>query len=279
MTRPLTLALLTLLLLTTLHQPSRAQEASPPGWRAGDRWDYELVVRSPYEEARGNATVVVLGGGRVRLGNESHSVYSLSISRREEGERSVRTYYSKVYVSKASLCTLYSKTSIEVKYGALRSTGELTLSYSPSDGRYLFPLALNRSWRSDYNVTRTEASAGATRVSTLRFSGNCTCEWRGELRVGRGNYTAFRIDRFEDCSGNRSTYWYSESVGAEVRSEEYSPITETLTIQTLKRHSRAPQESLLLGPDTGRVLALLALALALLGTAGALSLAQRRGRR
>ncbi|MGQ9581883.1 MAG: hypothetical protein ACUVV6_00015 [Thermoplasmatota archaeon] len=278
-TRPLTLALAALLLLTQNLPPARAQEAGLPGWRVGDRWDYEVEVRSPYEDARGNATVVVVGEGRVRIGNETKAVYVLSIARREEGERSVRTQSSRDYVSKESLCTLYSKTTMEVRYGPLRSTCELTLVYSPSDGRYLFPLALNRSWRAEYNLTRTEVTSGATRVSSLRFSGNCTCSWWGELRVGRVNYTTCRIDRFEDGSANRSSYWYSDRLGAEVRREEYSAATGTLTTLTLKGHSRAPGETPILGPETGRILALLSVALALLGAAGALSLAQRRTRR
>ncbi|MEM4728199.1 MAG: hypothetical protein QXH42_00350 [Thermoplasmata archaeon] len=263
------------LMIPSVTPVTGAEEFRLPRWVAGDTWVYTTLTKSPYETLRGNMSVSVTGEGRLRTGNETHSVYILSLKKKEMSETYTRTTVSRIYVAKATLCTIQSRSTIEVTSGSLRSMAELTLTYTPSDGRYLFPLALNRSWRSWFNVTRIEVWEGVRRVSEHCLTINYICGWAGTIKIGKTNYTAFLVNCTEEGSGNYTNYWYSEKVRGDVKVETYDAASGALSIITLKKYSRFSGGGPLLGPDTERIVALLGVSLVLLGAAAAIGGASR----
>jgi len=258
----ISLALLLLALPPVL--PVGAQEAAVATWRVGDRWDYNLTVVSPESFHTGSLTVKVTGDGTVRLHNESVRAYTLSISRRERWEGFNITSTITRLVDRATLCTLFSNTTQTMTLGGLESRWTTTEYYSPSDGRYQFPLGAGLNWTASYGVNRTTLTSNSRKTEDIDLSRALTCEVREGLSVPYGRHMALRVRCTLDDTGNYSRYWYSESVRGDLKVEDYDRVTRALTTLALTRYSRAAEAAPILGPDTEKALVLATAALVFL---------------
>lgn len=272
---PIVVLLLVLVLAPALPPPAGADVQGPPDWKAGDRWEYRIVYKSPLGTTFGNLTQEVTAVGPVRVGNRTVDAYTLSSHQRTMGFGVNSSASSRTYISKSDLGTLSINTTSSSHLGELSSSARMETRYDASDGRYRFPLGVGTNWSVEYNLSRRVLLSPGLIEENRTVYGQSTCEAIDRLSVGAGRFQAYRVTCTFD-SGNVTTYWYSEGVRGDVKREEMDPMTGSMTIYTLERYVRAAEPFPLLGSDTGRAILLGIISGVLLLSALALVLARRR---
>ena len=267
------LALSILLVIPQVSCAAGAPSAAAPEWRVGDRWSYDVTVQSSAGTTEGNLTVTVAADGPVRVGNATVDAYTVREKREDWSFNSNTTVLTTLVVDKKTLCTLFSNSSTVTYFGTVRSEVREEDLYSPSDGRYQFPLSAGLNWTATYNLTRTRYFVfdHAVDVSAVTLSRDC-------LAYESVNYKekGFRVACTAGPGGSMVTYWYSPHYRGEVMREEYDHGSDTTTTYRLGSYSRGPEPSFFASPDTRRILILGVAALALAFVAVGLMAVRRR---
>jgi len=271
---PFVAAILVLLLLPAAA-PAGARIDSPPEWRVGDRWDYNMTVSNQQGTTYGNLTQEVAAAGTVRVGGRDVLSYTLSSKQTYWGYGLRTTTNSRIYIQKSDLCALIINTTTTTYFGEMNSTASTELRYNASDGRYRFPLVEGDSWTAAYELGRKLRLERSMVEESRNVTAAVTVESPERLSLPAGRFLAYKVTYTYD-SGNVTTYWYCDAVRGEAARRELDRSTGTLTVYELKGYHPAPAPLPIIGSDSDKALMLGLISVALVVAALAILAMRRR---
>jgi LSD1 subclass zinc finger protein len=267
------LIFLVLVAFPMMPHAAASPSAGAPAWRVGDRWSYDVTVRSPSGTTQGELTVTVADDRPVKVGNATFDAYTVRQKRSDWSYGYNITITTTLVIDKKTLCTLSSNSSTVSHFGTVSSEVREEDLYAPSDGRYRFPLAAGQNWTATYNLTRTRYFSFDHTVDNSTVIRRYSC-----LAYESVNYKekGFRVECSAELGGPSATYWYGPHYQGEVMREEYDRGSDTTTTYRLRSYSQGPEASFLSSPDTQRALVLGLAALTLAFVAAGLVIMRRR---
>ncbi len=172
-------------------------DSDTPEWEVGNEWKYEMTVM----DIKGNVTHKVSEITNINVNGTNYEVYHIEVIGSGGKEH---LYYT---------ISDFSLVKMEVPSTAVSSS--LTFTYYPPKKEFDFPLVIEKSWNSTYNMTIYSGESDPADVTMNEAYSVTKIE---SLTIKAGTFECYRIESLDRYESVHTTRWYSEEVKNVVKS-------------------------------------------------------------